>query len=59
MADSDREEKQHDSVTVSDDRVLENDTAAEKRLVRKTDLLMMPGLGETHLRVISRSCVCL
>ncbi|KAI2781640.1 MFS general substrate transporter [Daldinia loculata] len=45
MADSDREEKQHDSVTVSDDRVLENDTAAEKRLVRKTDLLMMPGLA--------------
>lgn len=59
MADNDKEEKQHDSVTVSDDRLLENDTAAEKRLVRKTDLLMMPGLGETHLRVVSRSYIYL
>ncbi|KAK6954066.1 hypothetical protein Daesc_004028 [Daldinia eschscholtzii] len=45
MADSDREEKQPDTVAVSDNGSLENDTASEKRLVRKTDLLMMPGLA--------------
>ncbi|KAI1373214.1 MFS general substrate transporter [Hypoxylon crocopeplum] len=45
MAVSDREEKQSQTVSVDDNRSLENDTAAEKRLVRKTDLLMMPGLA--------------
>ncbi|KAI1383439.1 MFS general substrate transporter [Hypoxylon trugodes] len=47
MADSDREEKQRETVGVarSDSTSLESDSAAEKRLVRKTDLLMMPGLA--------------
>lgn len=34
------------TVSVNDNESLENDRALEKRLVRKTDLLMMPGLGE-------------
>ncbi|OTA64761.1 MFS general substrate transporter [Hypoxylon sp. EC38] len=45
MADSDREEKRRENVAVDADSSLENDVAAEKRLVRKTDLLMMPGLA--------------
>ncbi|KAI0147947.1 MFS general substrate transporter [Hypoxylon sp. NC0597] len=45
MADSDREEKRPEAVAVDADNSLENDAAAEKRLVRKTDLLMMPGLA--------------
>ncbi|KAL7629560.1 hypothetical protein AAE478_001081 [Parahypoxylon ruwenzoriense] len=45
MADSDRGEKQSGTVSVDDNRSLENYIAAEKRLVRKTDLLMMPGLA--------------
>ncbi|KAI1775647.1 MFS general substrate transporter [Hypoxylon cercidicola] len=39
------DEKHPQDVAVVDNRSLENDTAAEKRLVRKTDLLMMPGLA--------------
>lgn len=45
MGDSDREEKRRDDVAVDENESFESDTAAEKRLVRKTDLLMMPGLG--------------
>ncbi|KAI1461870.1 MFS general substrate transporter [Annulohypoxylon moriforme] len=45
MGDSDGDEKRHDAVAVEDDRSSENNTAAEKRLVRNTDLLMMPGLA--------------
>ncbi|KAI0385898.1 MFS general substrate transporter [Hypomontagnella monticulosa] len=44
MADSDKEE-QHKNTASAVSTPLENDTAAEKRLVRKTDLLMMPGLA--------------
>ncbi|KAI2623629.1 MFS general substrate transporter [Hypomontagnella submonticulosa] len=45
MADSDREEKQHEDVIATQNTSLENEAAAERRLVRKTDLLMMPGLA--------------
>lgn len=45
MGDSDREEKRRDDVAVDENESFESDTAAEKRLVRKTDLLMMPGLA--------------
>ncbi|KAI2473610.1 MFS general substrate transporter [Annulohypoxylon bovei var. microspora] len=45
MADSDKEEKRRDDVALEIDRSFESDAAAEKRLVRKTDLLMMPGLA--------------
>lgn len=48
MAIDDRDEKQPQAVSLNDATSLENDTATEKRLVRKTDLLMMPGLGETR-----------
>ncbi|KAI1074217.1 MFS general substrate transporter [Whalleya microplaca] len=43
--DSEREEKQPESMVVNDDHSLGYDVAAEKRLIRKTDLLMMPGLA--------------
>ncbi|KAF9872286.1 hypothetical protein CkaCkLH20_10113 [Colletotrichum karsti] len=43
MTDSERDEKQNSSVAVASEAV--SDAAAEKRLVRKTDLLMMPGLA--------------
>ncbi|KAI2614032.1 MFS general substrate transporter [Hypoxylon fragiforme] len=45
MAIDDRDEKQPQAVSLNDATSLENDTATEKRLVRKTDLLMMPGLA--------------
>ncbi|KAI5866822.1 MFS general substrate transporter [Durotheca rogersii] len=45
MAGSDREEKRSGSTFVDDVGSLENDRAAERKLVRKTDLLMMPGLA--------------
>lgn len=43
MADSDRDEKRPASQAV--DHRVDSDVAAEKRLIRKTDILMMPGLG--------------
>ncbi|KAI1088344.1 MFS general substrate transporter [Rostrohypoxylon terebratum] len=45
MGDSDREEKRRDDVAVEENESFESDATAEKRLVRKTDLLMMPGLA--------------
>ncbi|WYZ46061.1 hypothetical protein EsH8_IX_000286 [Colletotrichum jinshuiense] len=43
MADSDRDEKRPASQAV--DHRVDSDVAAEKRLIRKTDILMMPGLA--------------
>ncbi|KAI0173364.1 MFS general substrate transporter [Hypoxylon sp. FL1284] len=43
MTGSGEDEKHPQDVSVHDAVLLENDTVAEKRLVRKTDFLMMPG----------------
>lgn len=50
MSHSCQDEKQLGAVSVnsqsSEAHSIEQNAAEEKRLVRKTDLLMMPGLGE-------------
>ena len=57
MSNPSQGEKELGAVSVnsqsSEAHAIDHDTAKEKRLVRKTDLLMMPGLGELYLPPLS------